>query len=75
MISQMMSYMMLWMMSQMMSCMISYMMLWMMSSMDKVQINIIILNNYISYGCCFDNFIQHVVHAYKLTYIFACHLI
>jgi hypothetical protein len=42
------------------------MMSWMMSS--KVQINIIILNNYISYGCCFDNFIQRVVHAYKLTW-------
>jgi hypothetical protein len=44
----------------------------MMSS--KVQINIIILNNYISYGCCFDNFIQHVVHAYKLTFVFACYI-
>jgi hypothetical protein len=43
----------------------------MMLSMDKVQINIIILNNYISYGCCFDNFIQRIVHAYKLTFGFA----
>jgi hypothetical protein len=46
------------------------MMSWMMSSMDKVQINIIILNNYISYGYYFDNFIHCVVQAYKLTFIF-----